>query len=261
MHTGGSPGRARRRASVAARSSAKGALSKKRSRVIPIGRLHALARFANTAKASVIRRLPESRRLATLVAFAGNLEAASLDDALDLLDILLTEMFSDAARESDKARLQDLPTSLCANLIAEACNIGLEPLTRHDVPALRRVRLSWVNQNFIRNETLVDANARLVAEQNKIPLVQQWGGGEVASADGLRFVVPVRTLRDSLYLLSVVLEQQPELYPTEIMTDTGAYTDVVFDCFGYWATGSAHGSRTSEVPVIGGLIPPPIMAC
>jgi TnpA family transposase len=30
--------------------------------------------------------------------------------------------------------------------------------------------------------------------QNNIPLVQAWGGGEVASADGLRFVVPVRTL-------------------------------------------------------------------
>ena len=75
--------------------------------------------------------------------------------------------------------MQGLPTSLCANLIAEACNIGLEPLTRNDVPALRRARLSWVNQNFIRNETLVEANACLVAEQNKIPLVRQWGGGEL----------------------------------------------------------------------------------
>jgi hypothetical protein len=62
----------------------------------------------------------------------------------------------------------------------------LEPLTRNDVPALRRARLSWVSQNFIRNETLVDANACLVAEQNKIGLVHQRGGGEVASADGLR---------------------------------------------------------------------------
>jgi hypothetical protein len=75
---------------------------------IPAGRLHALARFANTAKISVIRRLPESRQLATLVAFAGNLEAAALDDALDLLDILITEMFSGAVRASDKARLRTI---------------------------------------------------------------------------------------------------------------------------------------------------------
>lgn len=181
-----------------------------------------------------------------------------------------------------ESRMQDLPTSLCANLLAEACNIGLEPLTRNDVPALRRSRLSWVSQNFIRNETLVEANSSLVAEHNKIPLVHQWGGGEVASADGLRFVVPVRTLhagpnpkyfgfergvtyynlvsnqftglnaivipgtlRDSLYLLAVVLEQQTELQPIEIMTDTGAYTDVVFGLF--WLLGYRFCPRIADI--------------
>jgi Tn3 transposase DDE domain len=119
---------------------------------------------------------------------------------VDLPEVLLeiaarTDFTAKFTHVSEReSRMHDLPTSLCANLIAEACNIGLEPLTRNDVPALRRARLSWVSQNFIRNETLVDANACLVAEQNKIPLVQLWGGGEVASADGLRFVVPVRTL-------------------------------------------------------------------
>ena len=97
------------------------------------------------------------------------------------------------------SRVSDLSTSLCAVLlcavlIAEACNTGAEPLVRTDVPALRRSRLSWVNQNYVRNETLAAANACLVAAQNRIPLVHSWGGGEVASADGLRFVVPVRTV-------------------------------------------------------------------
>jgi TnpA family transposase len=44
-------------------------------------------------------------------------------------------------------------------------------------------------------------------------------------------VWPPGTLRDSLVLLSVVLEQQTELQPTEIMTDTGAYTDTMFGIF------------------------------
>ena len=52
------------------------------------------------------------------------------------------------------------------------------------------------------------------------------GGHAVPDA----IVVP-GTLRDSLFLLSVVLEQQTELQPVEIMTDTGAYTDVVFGLF------------------------------
>lgn len=52
---------------------------------------------------------------------------------------------------------------------------------------------------------------------------------------GLNAVVVPGTLRDNLFLLAVVLEQQTELNPTEIMTDTGAYTDVVFGLF--WLLG------------------------
>ena len=84
--------------------------------------------------------------------------------------------------------------TVCAVLLAEATNTGFEPLVRGDVPALRRSRLSWVKQNFIRAETLTAYNAALVAAQNAIPLARSWGAGEVASADGLRFVVPVRTI-------------------------------------------------------------------
>src|SRR3546814_16620785 len=83
---------------------------------------------------------------------------------------------------------------ICAVLVAEATNTGFEPLVRSEVPALRRSRLSWVKQNFMRAETLTAANALLVAAHNRIPLTRAWGGGEVASADGLRFTVPGRTL-------------------------------------------------------------------
>lgn len=136
------------------------------------------------------------------------------------------------------------------------------------MPALKRDRLSWVDQNYLRDDTLTAANAALVAAQSRLERAQRWGGGEVASADGMRFVVPVRTvhagpnpkyfgvgrgvtwynllsdqfsglnditvpgtLRDSLILLAVLLEQQTDLQPTQIMTDTGAYSDIVFGLF------------------------------
>lgn len=70
------------------------------------------------------------------------------------------------------ARVNDLSTSICAVLIASACNIGLTPLVRSDVPALTRGRLTWVEQNYIRPETLIRANARLVDAQAQIPLAQ-----------------------------------------------------------------------------------------
>ena len=44
------------------------------------------------------------------------------------------------------------------------------------------------------------------------------------------FSVP-GTLKDSMSILAIVLEQQTEIQPTEIMTDTGAYSDVVFGLF------------------------------
>ena len=215
-------------------------------------------------------------------------EIAARLPRVDLPEILLeiaarTDFTAKFTHISERdSRAGDLAVSICAVLLAEACNIGMEPLVRNDVPALRRSRLSWVSQNFVRNETITEANASLVAAQNNIPLVHAWGGGEVASADGLRFVVPVRTihagpnpkyfgyergvtyynlvsdqftglnaivvpgtLRDSLVLLAVVLEQPTELNPIEIMTDTGAYTDVVFGLF--WLLGYRFSPRIADI--------------
>jgi len=68
------------------------------------------------------------------------------------------------------ARVENLTLSICAVLVAEACNIGLEPLARPDISALTYARLAWVQQNYIRAETLIRANARLVNAQARIPL-------------------------------------------------------------------------------------------
>jgi TnpA family transposase len=187
-----------------------------------------------------------------------------------ILEIASRTGFTDAFTHISErtARATDLHISLSAVLMAEACNTGPEPLIRNDVPALQRDRLSWVDQSYLRDDTLTAANATLVAAQSRLALANLWGGGEVASADGMRFVVPVRTvhagpnpkyfgvgkgvtwynllsnqfsglnditvpgtLRDSLILMAVVLEQQTNLQPTQIMTDTGAYSDVVFGLF------------------------------
>ena len=201
-------------------------------------------------------------------------KVTSLLPRVDLPELILeiaaitgfTEAFTHLSERT--ARALDLGVSLSAVLMSEACNTGLEPLIRGDVVALKRDRLSWVDQNYIRDDTLEAANATLVAAQSRLALVSQWCGGEVASADGMRFVVPVRTvhagpnpkyfgvgrgvtwynlisdqfsglnaitvpgtLRDSLILLAVVLEQQTALQPTRIMTDTGAYSDMVFGLF------------------------------
>lgn len=102
---------------------------------------------------------------------------------VDLTELLLeidartgfTREFSHVSESG--ARAQDLHISLCAVMLAEACNIGHEPLIKHNIPALTRHRLSWVKQNYIRAETLVSANARLVDFQSSLALAGYWGAG------------------------------------------------------------------------------------
>ena len=201
-----------------------------------------------------------------------------------VLEVLNWTQFADEFTHLSEgnARVANRALSICAVLVAEACNVGLEPLVRQDVPALTRGRRSWVQQNYIRAETIAQANARLVEAQTQIELAQVWGGGEVASADGLRFVVPVRTLnagpnskyfgvgrgityynftsdqftgfhaivipgtlRDSLYILDGLLEQQTVLRPTELMADTAGYSDVIFGLF--WLLGYQFSPRLADL--------------
>jgi hypothetical protein len=71
---------------------------------IPATRVAALARFAGAAKARAILRLPALRRMATLVAFVHCLEASALDDALEVLEVILRDLFGDAVKADKKAR-------------------------------------------------------------------------------------------------------------------------------------------------------------
>jgi len=48
---------------------------------------------------------------------------------------------------------------------------------------------------------------------------------------GFHGVVVPGTLRDSLYILEGLLEQQTSLRPTELMSDTAGYSDIVFGLF------------------------------
>ncbi len=181
-----------------------------------------------------------------------------------------------------QAHVVDLPISICAVLLAEGCNIGLDAVVNEHIPALTSKRLSWVQQNYIRPDTLAEANEWLVEAQSQLRIAQLWGGGEVASADGLRFVVPQRalhggfnrkyfgsgrgitffnfmsnqftgfhhivipgTLREALFILDGLLDQSTSLRPTEVMTDTNSYTDVVFGLF--WLLGFQFSPRLADI--------------
>nr|WP_234332063.1 Tn3 family transposase [Streptomyces sp. NRRL F-5650] len=93
-----------------------------------------------------------------------------------------------------KTRMKDLTTSVVALLVSEACNIGMTPVINPNIEALTRSRLVHVDQYYLRADTIAAVNAALIEAQAKVPIVKFWGKGLLASVDGLRFVVPVRTI-------------------------------------------------------------------
>ncbi|MFI6182986.1 Tn3 family transposase [Nonomuraea sp. NPDC051191] len=207
---------------------------------------------------------------------------------VDLPEVLL-EVFSwtgaDAAFTSitgEAARLADLPISIAALLVAHGCNVGMTPVIG-GAKALRRDRLSHVDQTYLRLATYKAANATLIDAQAGIGLAQVWGGGPVASVDGMRFVVPTATIharpnpkyfgrgrgatwlnmlndqasglggmvvagtpRDSLYVLDVLYDRDGGKRPEMIVTDTASYSDIVYGLL--TLAGFSYAPQLADLP-------------
>lgn len=159
-----------------------------------------------------------------------------------------------------KTRIKDLTTSMVALLVSEACNIGMTPVINPNYEALTRSRLVHVDQYYLRADTIAAANAALIETQAQVPIVKFWGKGLLASVDGLRFVVPVRSIstapspkyfakkngitwlnaindqvigigqmvvpgtpRDSLFILDALLNLDGGVKPEMVATDNASY--------------------------------------
>ena len=191
---------------------------------------------------------------------------------VDLPEVLLEVMGWDpgfagafTSVSGSRSRLADLDITIAACLTAHALNIGYGPVVKKGVPALERDRVGHVGLNYLRPETYSRANAPLIDRQGSIPLAQAWGGGLVASVDGMRFVVPVPTIyarpnrkffgpkrgitwlnmindqaaglgakvvsgtpRDSLHMIDVLYARDGGQRPDIVVTDSGSYSDLVF---------------------------------
>jgi TnpA family transposase len=78
--------------------------------LVPQRRLGELAKYGMRADASALRRHPEGRRLATLLATVRHLEGKSVDDTLELLDLLMaTELVNKAQNASNKEKVRKHP--------------------------------------------------------------------------------------------------------------------------------------------------------
>lgn len=236
---------------------------------------------------SALERLDEPATLSELRADVDALLPDRVAFSEILLEVCGWTRFADAFTHlsEGRARVEDLHISVCAVLLAEACNISLHDVAHPGVPSLTYARLSWVSQNYVRAETIAAANHLLLKVHARIPLVAALGDGHIATVDGMRFRVPVRsihagpnpryfatgrgvtwlnymsdqfaglhaivvpgTLRDSLVTLDGLLELEPPGAggPTVIITDQAAYSDQVFGL--YWLLGYQSSPRPAGLP-------------
>jgi TnpA family transposase len=144
-------------------------------------------------------------------------------------------------------------------------NLDYTAVIKKGVPALERGRISHVAQNYLGVEAYARANAPLIEAQAGISFARALGGGLLAAVDGMRFVVPVPSIyarpnrkyfgskrgvtwlnaindrgiglagkvfsgtpRDSLHMIDVVYSQDGGQRPDVIVSDSGAYSDLVF---------------------------------
>jgi hypothetical protein len=95
---------------------------------IPSSRLKALARHASVVRVQAIARMPDERRIATLLAFIHVLEATAVDDALDVLELLVKDVLAKSVRDGKKERLRTLKDLDAASLhLCVACTVLLDP--------------------------------------------------------------------------------------------------------------------------------------
>ncbi|WP_326969038.1 Tn3 family transposase [Arthrobacter sp. CG_A4] len=168
------------------------------------------------------------------------------------------------AASGGQTRLDDLHVTIAAALTAQALNVGFTPVIS-GAQALTRSRISHVDQNYLRAESYAAANAPLITGQAEVALAQTWGGGLVAAVDGIRFVVPIRSVdarpnpkyfgrgrgvtwlnmvndqsvglagrvvsgtpKDTLHLVDLIYSQDGGRRPDVIITDSGSYSDIIF---------------------------------
>jgi hypothetical protein len=100
---------------------------------IPPVRMKTLARHASIISMHKIARMSDDKRIAILLAFVKSYEIIALDDALDILDMLITGIAGNAKKLGQKKRLRTLKDlDKSALVLAKVCALILNEETKDD---------------------------------------------------------------------------------------------------------------------------------
>ena len=100
---------------------------------LPPNRLKVLARSAGAVRSQSIARMPDRRRIATMLAFVYLLEFTATDDILDLFDWLIGSILNKSKSDGEKERLRTLKDLDAAALRLTQASEVLLNLSNQDV--------------------------------------------------------------------------------------------------------------------------------
>jgi len=168
--------------------------------LVPARRLVELARYGLVAKAARLRRHPPARRTATLLATVVHLQASSIDDCLELFDLLMmTELVGKASRETAKQRARQHPRLARASVkLAAAVKKLLEASSAGETI---RVEDLWREIEQVVDRGELRAAVETVSEL--VPHVDQDDEGDARAklSEGIRMVsVVLRELCETVEL-------------------------------------------------------------
>lgn len=142
---------------------------------IPLSRFKSLARHAGVISMYSIARMTYEKRIAVLVAFVKAFEIIALDDALDILDLLIGDVATKAKRIGQKKRLRslaDLDKSALA--LADTCALILNDKTTDN--QLRQVIFSRISKDQLaKNIATVNELARPSDDKFQDEMIEQYG--------------------------------------------------------------------------------------
>jgi TnpA family transposase len=172
--------------------------------------------------------------------------------------------FNHAGGQNNNA--DDLPVYIHAAILSQATNLGLHRMT--NAADLSYQRLVWCTNWYLRDETLDKATGKIINYHHDHWLTRFWGNGTFSSSDGQRFPVAIKTntaralpkyfgygrglthyswtsdqfsqygtkvipatVREALYALDAILDNETDLPIERHTTDTAGYTEIIFALF------------------------------
>jgi TnpA family transposase len=161
---------------------------------------------------------------------------------------------------------EDLPIYIHAAILAQSTNLGLYQMS--SVADLSYQRLVWCTNWYLRDETLDEAATNIINYHSNHWLTRFWGNGSFSSSDGQRFPVAIKTntaralpkyfgygrgltyyswtsdqfsqygtkvipttVREAIYALDAILDNETDLMIQRHTTDTAGYTEIIFALF------------------------------